>query len=102
MSVTIKSNWLTLLVIVFIIAIAGVTSSCSDKAPEQQPERVLAFVKSSTGWAEMRGAPNKNSLLMMQIYNYVHVEVIGDRGEWVKVKANGRTGYMYKGLLCYH
>jgi len=99
-----KPNYVAGLVIVILFFVAifvGTTSSCSNKAPEQQTERIIAIVKSPTGWAEMRGAPTKKSLLMMQICNYVCVEVIGYSGEWVKVKANGRTGYIDNGLLRY-
>lgn len=103
MSDTAKSNCFALsaLCLIMLIVVTGLTTSCFKQAQAPQTELRMAVIISSTGWAELRGAPNGTSLLMMQIANEVPVEMIGENGEWAKVKANGRTGYVRKGLLRY-
>jgi len=59
-----------------------------------------ASIHSPTGWAEARGAPNNTSLLLMQINNEVKVQLIEDKGDWIKIRAhNGRVGYVRRELL---
>jgi uncharacterized protein YgiM (DUF1202 family) len=54
-------------------------------------------VFSPTGWTELRGRPNAESLLMSQVMNDVRLQVLGEEGEWVKVRTEkGRTGYVKK------
>lgn len=55
------------------------------------------IVFSPAGWTELRGRPNAESLLMSQVMNDVRLQVLGEEGEWVKVRTEkGRTGYIRK------
>ena len=59
-----------------------------------------ALIESPNGWAEARGATNNTSLLLMQINNGVKVQLIEDKGEWVRIRAhNGRSGYVRREFL---
>lgn len=54
------------------------------------------------GWTELRGQPNPKSLLMMQIENNVRLQVLGEEGDWLKVRTEtGRTGFVRKSDLRY-
>lgn len=59
-------------------------------------------VMSLSGYTELRGLPKPTSLLMMQILNDVRLQVLGEEGDWVKVRTeNGRVGYVRKSDLRY-
>ena len=68
--------------------------------PAEPVSHRWAVVKSPSGWAEARGAPNSTSLLLMQINNDVKVQLIEDKGDWIKIRAyNGRIGYVRREFL---
>lgn len=66
-------------------------------AEKAEAEHRYGQVFSMSGWTELRGRPNPGSLLMMQIENNVRLQVLGEEGDWVKVRTEtGRTGYVRK------
>lgn len=82
----------------FFAIIAG--NSLSPKKPIEPVSDRWAVIKSPTGWAEARGAPVSTSLLLMQINNDVKVQLIEDKGDWIKIRAhNGRVGYVRREFL---
>ena len=82
-----------------LAAIIAVSMSSSHKPTEPVSDR-WAVIKSPSGWAEARGAPLSTSLLLMQIDNDVKVQLIEDKGDWIKIRAhNGRVGYVRREFL---
>lgn len=96
-----KKQLAILVTCVFILfaAIVGSIMFSEKKTPEPEVNR-WALIHSSKGWTEAFGAPNASSLLLMQIKNDVKVQLLEDKGDWVKVRAyNGRVGYVRREFL---
>lgn len=76
----------------YVINLAKEESAKKSAAVER-----YGVVFSMSGWTELRGRPNPDSLLMMQILNDVRLQVLGEEGDWVKVRTDkGRVGYVRK------
>lgn len=86
-------------VLILLTAIIATFMFSEKKTPEPEISR-WAVIRSSNGWAEAFGAPNAGSLLLMQIKNDVKVQLIEDKGDWIKIRAyNGRVGYVRREFL---
>jgi SH3-like domain-containing protein len=74
-----------------------VNLSKENRASKASAEERYGVVFSLSGYAELRGRPRADSMLMMQILNDVPLQVLGEEGEWVNVRTEtGRTGYVRK------
>ena len=96
-----KKKLVVLVVCGFILfaAIIANTMFSEKKTPEPESSR-WALIHSSKGWTEAYGAPNTSSLLLMQINNDVKVQLLEDKGDWIKIRAyNGRVGYVRREFL---
>jgi len=93
---------LAILVACVLILFAAIIASnmfSEKKTPEPDSSR-WALIHSSKGWTEAYGAPNASSLLLMQINNDVKVQLLEDKGDWIKIRAyNGRVGYVRREFL---
>jgi hypothetical protein len=96
-----KKQLVILIACVFILFTAIIASIMfsEKKTPEPEINR-WAVIRSASGWAEAFGAPNPGSLLLMQIKNDVKVQLLEDKGDWIKIRAyNGRVGYVRREFL---
>ena len=96
-----KKQLVILVACVFILFTAIIASNMfsEKKTPEPDSSR-WALIHSSKGWTEAYGAPNASSLLLMQINNDVKVQLLEDKGDWIKIRAyNGRVGYVRREFL---
>ena len=86
-------------VLILLTAIIATTVFSEKKTPDPEINR-WAVIRSASGWAEAFGAPNPGSLLLMQIKNDVKVQLLEDKGDWIKIRAyNGRVGYVRREFL---